>query len=503
MHSIFTALLCTLTLASWSHSETSQLWGKSGEKWSPKGSLPDFSRAGYREGASLPQNFDNLKQVSVTDFGAIPNDGKDDTEAFRKALETKGELVVMVPEGIFEISDRIYIKSPKTVLRGASKEKSILLFPKGLEDIDPKPTNNSGGTPTTSYSWSGGFIEIRGSSKSKKLPAIAAASQRGSKQVTLTATPDAKPGDRIQIDQFAGEDLSLVKHLYAGDPSSISNMKARDSFSIIARVEKVQGNTLHLDRRLLFDVKPEWKATVSLLNPSVQYSGIENLSITFPAHSYGGHFRERGYNGINVGEVNDCWIKDVNIINADSGIFCRGSHCTLTGITISSPQVQGTKAGNAYTGETTGHHGIEVSGDSNLIQDFHFKTKFIHDLTIVRCSGNVFMSGSGLDLAIDHHKKAPFANLFTDINLGKGSRFLFSGGGEHIGRHSGAWGTFWNIHAEQPVYINPEFGPAEMNFVGVKASNEKQLKDKGFHVSSTPVAPLNLYEAQRERWLSN
>lgn len=45
----------------------------------------------------------------VTDFGAVPDDGKDDTEAFRRAIdsEAKGHRVVFVPEGTYHISDTV------------------------------------------------------------------------------------------------------------------------------------------------------------------------------------------------------------------------------------------------------------------------------------------------------------------------------------------------------------------------------------------------------------
>ena len=37
-------------------------------------------------------------------------------------------------------------------------------------------------------------------------------------------------------------------------------------------------------------------------------------------------------------------------------------------------------------------------------------------------AGNVVAGGRGLDLCFDHHKYAPHANLFTDLDLGQGSR---------------------------------------------------------------------------------
>lgn len=46
------------------------------------------------------------------------------------------------------------------------------------------------------------------------------------------------------------------------------------------------------------------------------------------------------------------------------------------------------------------------------------RAKYIHDLTV--CSGasmNVFERCSGRDVNLDQHRSAPFANLFTDIDV--------------------------------------------------------------------------------------
>jgi hypothetical protein len=48
----------------------------------------------------------------------------------------------------------------------------------------------------------------------------------------------------------------------------------------------------------------------------------------------------------------------------------------------------------------------------------------------------------------DHHLGSPFANLFTQINLGNGSRILNSSGTDNRGPHSGIYTTLWNIKAD-------------------------------------------------------
>jgi hypothetical protein len=47
---------------------------------------------------------------------------------------------------------------------------------------------------------------------------------------------------------------------------------------------------------------------------------------------------------------------------------------------------------------------------------------------------------------MDHHRAAPYAILWSNINLGIGSRtFESSGDGAGNGNHSASFSTFWNV----------------------------------------------------------
>jgi hypothetical protein len=62
----------------------------------------------------------------------------------------------------------------------------------------------------------------------------------------------------------------------------------------------------------------------------------------------------------------------------------------------------------------------------------------IHDLTVSwGASLNVFTRGKGEDVNCDHHRSGPFANLFTDINMGYGLRPFASGGAKDRAAYTG------------------------------------------------------------------
>ena len=87
---------------------------------------PDFSRAGVRGG--IP-DISSLKIVRVEDFGAVPNDGKDDSDAIRKAVSSLGsDGIVQIGEGTYNLRGFIKITGNGIIIKGAGKENTKLVF---------------------------------------------------------------------------------------------------------------------------------------------------------------------------------------------------------------------------------------------------------------------------------------------------------------------------------------------------------------------------------------
>src|SRR6478736_5941168 len=109
------AALCVVLSASeaMAANQTSDLWGTAGEKWTPESRLPDFSQAGYRRGEEtyrIPTN-----TVSVKDLGAKGDGKTDDTEAFKKAIASGPDKLVLIPKGRFVLSDMLEITQSRIV----------------------------------------------------------------------------------------------------------------------------------------------------------------------------------------------------------------------------------------------------------------------------------------------------------------------------------------------------------------------------------------------------
>jgi hypothetical protein len=254
-----------------------------------------------------------------------------------------------------------------------------------------------------------------------------------------------------------------------------------------------------IDRPLRTDVRPQWQPVLYPARSSAEEIGIEHLAFEFPVTPYQGHFTESGYNAIAFSGVRNGWVRNVEIRHADSGIFVSGANCTVSDIVWTSARRRDSGR------NSTGHHGITLGGTDHLLSDFDFRTKFIHDITMSRGStGNVAVNGRGEDLTFDHHKYANHANLFSDIDAGVGTNIFQSGGGAKLGRHCGAWTTWWNIRTDRPVGFPVGWATEMINIVGVRSEDPSATNEIGRWFEVIPpeqLHPQNLYQAQLKRRL--
>jgi len=476
----------------------SRLWGRAGEKWNPKGRLPDFSHAGYHSGEkAIP----TVKQAaSVKTFGAKGDGRTDDSDAFIKAIASVKSGAIYIPPGRYKITKIIEIRKSGIVLRGAGANKTILVFPKPLNDIKPNMGSTTSGRPTSNYSWGGGFIWFKGGIGSGGLTTITAPATRGEREFKVASIDKLKPGRRIQIYLRDDKNKSLLSHLYSGDPGDTGKIRASShKVSLPCRVVSVGEGRMTIDRHLPLDIQLAWKPEVKQFAPSVTESGIEDVCFLFPKRQYKGHFTELGYNAIAFSGVVNCWARNIRIVNADSGIYVHGRFCTVQRISL---EMQGAKTGR---GGVFGHHGVTLGGSDNLVTQFDIRMRFVHDITVSRSWGNVASNGRGVDLCFDHHKKAPFANLFTNLDIGAGTRMWRCGGGRSLGRNCGAFGTFWGIRARKSQDHPGGFGPASINLVGVETGRRSKTVLSGIWfeaIKPAALRPQNLHEAQLKRRLT-
>ncbi|OQB84585.1 MAG: Pectate lyase superfamily protein [Planctomycetes bacterium ADurb.Bin126] len=495
---ILAAVVLAATVAR--SAETSQLWGTSGEKWDPAGRLGDFSFAGYRRGEKpfrIPAG-----RASVADFGAKGDGKTDDTEAFRKAIDAGAGKVVLIPPGRYVLGDLLEIRSSTLVLRGAGSDKTVLLFVKPGEQLRPRPSKTDGNQPTTGWSWGGGLIAIGQRMRDPRSGVRVTAAARRGQNILTVERGSFKPGDEVTLTLHDDSDKTLVKYLYRGqegNAAGLVNWRIRQIF----RVRQVAGQVVTLDRPLRFDVRAEWKPALAPFVPSVTDVGIEGVAFEFPAQPYAGHFKELGFNPVVIESgAAHCWLKDLRVHNADSGPYVNGAFCSIDGIVLTADKARLSKSGFC------GHHGITLQGQDSLCTRFDIQTQFIHDVTVQSAVGCVFCRGRAINLNMDHHRWAPYENLFSDIDAGSGKRLWASSGGGHRGSHTAAGETFWNIRTAQPVSWPKNFIDA-VNVVGLDVRGKDGLpaalrsSDGKWLEATRPgdIVPADLHQAMLKKRL--
>ena len=450
--------------------------------------LPDFSYAGYGFGlAPLPVDAGTI--VDVTDHGAIPDDGLDDTKAVLRALAAanavKGKVTLRFPKGRTQITEVLRITRSDIVLDGAGNGPggSELWFPRPLRLIDQshdydelreylvrekkqqvEPEHNIDYL-FTEYSWAGGMILV-GPEKSRPVSYDGSKDVRdpvlatgvSGKQFTRTLMVDnvskLKVGDVVQVQWFSvdGPKSRILKSLYGDTDLPIGShhwtSPNRPVVVQATRVAAVRGKTVTLGDPLLHDVRADQPAVVADWK-HLSNVGIQNLRLQFPEAPAFGHHLEQGYNGIYMTGVFDGWVKKLTIDRSDSGILTdNAASLTISDVTI--------------TGDRRAHYSVHVGAVHNvLVKDLKVENPVVHPVSInTRSTRSVFLrSVVDKDAIIDQHSGSNHQNLFDQIVMhidpaqGKDGwhyQLWVGGGAPYWKPGHGLYNTLWNARLVMP-----------------------------------------------------
>ena len=492
----------------------SALWGVDGEKWDPRGRLPDYSYAGYHAGEKpIPE----VKVVAnVRDFGAKGDGVSDDTQAFNKAISSMPDGALLIPAGRYVISQIVKITRSRIVLRGegVGAKGTVLYFRKPGNELDPDLNWKWGSRGLLWISNSGppakavtmtmvkNFIHelehdveqdhADPSAVGNQLASVTAEALRGDTELQVSSTRGIVVGKYVVLKLSESDDRSLGRHLH---DDLVAPGIARQPIRWPVRVKSILRNRIELAQPLRTDVRAKWLPAIHAFN-AVQEVGIEDLRMECPALEYPGHLLEIGYNPLAFTGALNCWATNIEFLNADNGpcLDYAVKHCTLMHV----------KHLSRSKGEIQGHHGFSFGMNVHdcMLTDFEVNN-WIHDVTMNHlCSGNVIRRGVGANMNFDHHRNKPFANLWSDIDVGIGSRIYESSGAGFNGPHSGAWETFWNIRSS--AWTLPPIPPMSNwpRSNTIPASRDATAKDgSSWGERLEGVRPADLYRAQLNRRL--
>ncbi|GAK91360.1 hypothetical protein JCM19297_857 [Nonlabens ulvanivorans] len=448
-------------------------------------------------------------------MGVIANDGKDDSKALINAIsklnDVDDQVILQLPAGQIILSDIIYIERSDFILRGSGSgdNGTQLYFPRPLMYVkDPAPLTelreyliefdkrqreevNNIDLPFSQYAWSGGFIwtkvpgervksYLKKYEKPLKVQAKVYSGDRGDFMVTVDNSSNLNLGDVIELQLFNkdGTNGKIVQELYKNTNVKVGTHHfnfpelpiVRQQLEIISIVDNqvTFKSPLTISIDTTYDAQiVEWK--------HLENVGIEHFSIEFPMTPRVAHHVEQGFNGINLTRLYNSWVKDIVIVNADSGILTE----EIANVTIKDITTKG---------EHYAHYTVAMAGVHNVLaENIIVENTAEHPLSFNTFSTkNVFKDCTVYKKPIlDQHSGANHQNLFDNITVHinelEGDSYpLFAGGGAGYWKPShGAYSTFWNINVvlkspdllNRPLLLNGMLDGPHARVIGIHGNS--------------------------------
>ena len=440
--------------------------------------LPDFSRAGYAMGDKpLPDVPGPVFDVAASRFGAVPDDGKDDTAAIQAAIDAAGAAgggVVFLPSGRYEVHPTVNapflcITNSHVILRGQGSGPDGTI----LHMAAPAPDDTVrrlGTVPAANEARHRTAVAVMGAEVKHELAHYTEMIHRGQKTVAVSDTSRLFAGqpviiefcdplidesrlDPVKVDIAA--QLTSPFRLVPGQNDTFGAAAGRISW--IVKIDRIlDKKTIHLAKPARFDQFIRYNPRIFSFN-GVKGVGIEHLRFE---SSWPGDYRHHKPHPAADGSVIrtakeqdylwgalwfshacDGWVRDIVVKDLTQGIIISRS----VDFTVQDISFQG----------LSGHAGVTIAQSHGiLVRRAHFFSRMVHPVTLkMWASGNVISdcenhyegwnTVDGTDAAIDFHGMFPYENLFENLR----GFYLCPGGDQSVLPHSGVRNVFWNIRA--------------------------------------------------------
>lgn len=515
--------------------------------------LPDFSYAGYGDGILPIPDIENV--INVADFGAIPDDGKDDSAALKAALakahESESPVRVQMAEGRYILSEILWIEKSGIVLSGMGMGDggTTLYMPRPLNQIDDGGAlkeireyleeNNKYERQKDAnlevlfspYSWSAGFIWTRAPNGrhatyldryDRPIEKVAdiKTGARSTKELTLAATSGLEVGDVLQIHWHnrAGPDGPLITSIYGETDEKIGSrhweLPDRPLVRQATRITAIDANRVTISDPLLHDISESLPAYFAKWD-HISQVGLQDFAMEFPENPFFGHHNESGFNGVYFTGVHNGWIRNLRIKDADSGILTDD----LANVTIENIVTEG---------DHTAHYAVHVGNVHNvLIDNLTVYNPTVHTFSFnTQATKSVYANSvAWTDPTLDQHAGANHQNLYDNVTVyvtpdqtsddGKPMYDLYRAGGAGywLPGH-GRYNTMWNVEVnvlggvapgEEIVILGGSEGP-DARVVGMHGNRPINLDYRPapyVEMHGEPVATVpSLYAYQRSKRLS-
>ncbi len=320
--------------------------------------LVDYSYAGYRFGEEAVPDVEG-PVFDVTDFGASPDDGNDDTDGVQRAIDAATEAgggVVFFPPGVFHFhtplgeKEPLVIESSHIVLRGSGAGVGgTILF----------QVNAEGGWLVQFRSPDDGFPFGSG------LARVVEDAPRNSRELVVDDGSRLEPGQWIAL--WAENPRAVADRFMRSRPIPEDWTRIRENgvpLREINRIESVDGNRvtlkapIHLAHLEAFDIR---------LRPfePIEEVGVEDIAFMGNWLGHFLHHRSRyddyHFNALRFMRVTDAWVRRCSFINLNQTL----SVDTTANMTIKHTRIAGTGPHSGPTQNRSTRNLVALSSDES------------------------------------------------------------------------------------------------------------------------------------------
>ncbi|MCM1199119.1 MAG: DUF4955 domain-containing protein [Clostridium sp.] len=488
----------------------------------------DFSYAGYHHGECLPQETEGRgwKIFDVTEYGAIPNDGKSDREAFMKAILAAtgkngnpfADAVIYFPEGEYILhtseddvdgrSSAIDIHGGHLVVKGAGRGRTVLVMQDPCNLADPPKM------------WTSPFmLKFSHRGKPVKLSGIVEDSPEGTFSVKVESAAGINPGDYVCLNLTDNSPELIEKELapYGFEEQMTDFVRQGVKVRDYHKVRSVKGNKVTFYEPLLHEVDAKYSWAVYTC-PNYSEVGVEDLTFRGNAKDrfvHHGSWQDDGaFKIIRFEDVTDGWIRRCDFVSVSEGVCLRDcANCSAYDITFTGNRghssVYTEESSRSFVGAIGDWTSGAVANDPDTWREgtgqWHATGGSKPDM------GNVFWRNSwGNDACFQCHATQPRATLI-DCCKGGWVDYRQGGAADQCPNHLADL-VIWNFESTVP-YEKGEWiwwsktdvyqkflPPVIVGFHGEKCDFvQEQCAADAFH--GTAVEPESLYEWQLKKRL--
>ncbi|MBN8218487.1 MAG: DUF4955 domain-containing protein [Spirochaetes bacterium] len=460
--------------------------------------FPDFSYAGYEAGEREPPVAAGAV-FKVTDFGAIPDDGKSDKEAIRRAIAAASEKggIVFFPKGTYiahdegDENDSIWITAPNVILKGegAGPGGSVIHYASPTQPVNP-PSPLYAGPPL--FKWQLGPKAVRDT----RLTVLTADTRPGDLEIQVENASGLKGGDLILLDLKSREAIPDFMAGYETEAGWTEMTAGGIMMKERHQVASVNGNRVRLRECVYLPLKASWNVAVCRFG-ALLGCGVEDLHFTAQWKGDFKHHRswmdDGGFTGLHLERLAHGWVRRCRFTDFNTPLsVVQGLHVSVLQVSLEgngghsgAGLYNSTACLDALLEETAPHwHGPGVA-KGNLAGVFYrarFTERTSIELHASQPWGNLWDACTGgLIYAREGGDKRNLPN-----HLGKLVLWNFKQVGAPIEEYS-----FWRTEVQWAREVKPML----IGFHGSPTTFKEETCEI-VESPGAPVAPGSLWEAQ-------